>query len=96
MEFNLFYEMGYCWLEAELKDIFDLKIQDDITPQSRIEGRKVFLDMDFDARYFLERMRDRYPKIRFQIKHNKFGFEGISDKEKYTRDLAEFKFKTFF
>lgn len=96
MIFNLFYEMGYSWLEVDLKDIFDLKFEDEITSQSRIDGKKVFLDSDFDARPFLERMRHRYPKIRFKIKHDKFGFKAISDKEKYTKDMAEYKLKTSF
>ena len=96
MIFNLFYEMGYSWLEVELKDIFDLKFEDEITSQSRIEGKKVFLDSDFDAKPFLKKMRIRYPEVPFKIKYDKFGFKGISDKDKYTRELAEFKLKTIF
>ena len=57
MEFKLFYEMGNFWIEAKLKDIFDLNIENEITNQSRIDGGKIFLDGDFDARPFLKSMK---------------------------------------
>ena len=95
MEFNLFYEMGHYWVEAKLKDIFDLKIENEITNQSRIEGSTVFLDIDFDARPFLKRMRGRYPKTKIRIKEIRHCFSGINDKERYTKELADRKLELF-
>ena len=95
MEFKLFYEMGHSWIEAKLKDVFELKIQNEITNQSRIEGEKVFLDSDFDARPFLKRMRNRYPQTEFIIKEIENCFVGIKDKERYTRELANRKLELF-
>lgn len=95
MEFNIFYEMGHSWLEAKLKDVFKFNIQDEISSQSRIEGTKVFLDLDFDAKSFLKRIKKRYPKIKFRIKQNVNSFKGISEKERYTKILAERKLELF-
>ena len=95
MEFKLFYEMGHSWIEAKLKDVFELKIENEITNQSRIEGEKVFLDSDFDARPFLKRMRNRYPRTEFRIKEIKNCFVGIKDKERYTHELANRKLELF-
>lgn len=95
MEFNVFYEMGHSWLEAKLKDVFNFNIQDEISSQSRIEGPKVFLDIDFDAKSFLKRMRDRYPTTKFRIKENVNSFKGISEKERYNKILAERKLELF-
>ena len=91
MEFNLFYEMGNYWIEAKLKDIFDLKIENEITNQSRIDGSKIFLDGDFDARPFLKRMKIRYPEIKLKIKEIEHCFLCINDKERYTKELADLK-----
>ena len=95
MEFKLFYEMGNYWIEAKLKDIFDLNIEDEITNQSRIDGAKIFLDGDFDARPFLRRMKTRYPEIELKIKEIKHRFVSINDKERYTKDLADLKLKLY-
>lgn len=92
MIFNVFYEMGHSWLEAKLKDVFDFEIENEITSQSRIDGTKVFLDVDFDARFFLKRMRDRYPNVKFQIKEIRDSHIFISDKDRYCKELAEVRF----
>lgn len=84
--------MGHSWLEAKLKDVFDFEIENEITPQSRIDGTKVFLDVDFDARFFLKRMRDRYPNVKFQIKVIRDTPIFISDKDRYSKELAEVRF----
>lgn len=87
--------MGHSWIEAKLRDVFDLKIENEITSQSRIDGGKVFLDVDFDARPFLKRMRNRYPRTEFRIKEIKNCFAGIKEKEKYTKELADLKLQLF-
>lgn len=92
MEFNVFYEMGHSWLEAKLKDVFNFNIQDEISSQSRIEGHKVFLDIDFDAKSFLKRMRERYPTTKFRIKVIRDAPIFISDKDRYSKELAEVRF----
>ena len=93
MEFKLFYEMGNFWIEAKLKDIFDLNIENEITNQSRIDGGRVFLDVDFDARPFLKSMKNRYPEVQIKIKEIKHCFVSINDKERYTKDLADLKLR---
>jgi len=88
MEFNIFYEMGHSWLEVKLKDVFKFNIQDEISSQSRIEGPKVFLDLDFDARTFLEKIKSLNPSVKFRIKENKKLFKSINDKDRYSKELA--------
>lgn len=88
MEFNIFYEMGHSWIEAKLKDVFKFNVEDEISSQSRIEGSKIFLDVDFDARSFLEKIKSLNPSVKFRIKENKKLFKSINDKDRYSKELA--------
>ena len=89
MEFNIFYEMGHSWLEAKLSQMFDMGLADRITSQSRIKGKRVFLDVDFDAREYLKILRRKYPKTKFSIKKIEHSFDRISEMERYSRESAK-------
>ena len=65
-KFKMHSDPGHGWLAVSANHIFELDLQDKISPYSYQKGKTIYLEEDMDASTFLKAYEERY-KVKPEI-----------------------------